>query len=379
MDSSEHDLIRPHAKSLEVFAAGIAHDFNNLLMGVTGNLELTLQELPADSPLRRRLEAALRSAERATDLTKQMLAYCGKGRYVIQPVNLTKLVTEMDLPATVMRRVDGKLPEIQSDPDQTRQIIRNLVMNASEAGATSIVITTGVRRFEADVLRQSRLPAPPAGEFVFVEVADNGSGMSPDTLLHMFDPFFSTKGPSRGLGLSTVLGIVRAHGGAIVAKSQPGQGTAVRVLFPLVQLDPAASCRTVEFMIAPATEKPGADTVLVVDDEEVIRLLCADMVERLGYKSVTAVDGQEGVEIFRHDPRRIACVLLDLTMPRMDGMTALIEMRKIRPDVKVILSTGYDAQEATQRFVGHGLAGYLQKPYRQDALRAMVERVLAAP
>jgi CheY-like chemotaxis protein len=370
-------LYRHKAESLEAFAGGIAHDFNNLLMGVTGNLELALKDLPPDSPTRRRLDQAYAAAQRATDLTRQLLTYSGKGRFLKQPVNLNDLVADTNLPATVHRRLDPQLPDISADPEQLRQVIQHLYLNASEAGG-AVTISTGIQRCDAAFLSQSRLPPPPPGAFLYLDVTDAGCGMDKATVQRAFDPFFSTKGTGRGLGLSTVLGTVRAHGGALLLRSEPGKGTAVRVLLPLTSQDPETSTQTLELVVTPPSATK-ADTVLIVDDEEVIRLLCTAMVEQLGYQPLCAVDGLDGVEKFRANATRIACVILDLTMPRMDGMTALIEMRRIKPDVKVILSSGYDAQEATQRFVGHGVAGFLQKPYRLEALQAMMERVAVAP
>ncbi|MBE7560041.1 response regulator [bacterium] len=252
----------------------------------------------------------------------------------------------------------------------------NLIINASEAiGEASgvIVISTGAVECDRAYLAGSYIDEDlPPGLYVYLEVADTGCGMTPETLARVFDPFFSTKFTGRGLGLAAVLGIVRGHRGAIKVYSEPGRGTTFKVLFP-------ASSRPVQndAVRQPAAARwRGVGLILVVDDEETVRTLARRMLERLGFTVLVASDGQEGVEIFRQHADEVRAVLLDMTMPHMDGEEAFRELRRIRPDVRVVLSSGYNEQDATNRFAGKGLAGFIQKPYCLEDLCDVIRRAL---
>ncbi len=383
-----------HAQKLEslgVMAGGIAHDFNNLLMAILGNLDLARIDLSPVSRSRPFIDQALVAARRAADLTNQMLAYSGKGRFDLKPFDLSELVQEMAhlLKASISKTVtlnlqmDSGLPSIIADPSQIQQIIMNLIVNASEAIGEHpgvVTITTGALVCDEDYLQASRLKEKPApGVFVFFEVRDTGCGMDEETKDRLFDPFFTTKFTGRGLGMAAVLGIVSGHKGAIMVESEPGEGTALRVLFPAMdgrkalksdkQAASADDSRAEE--TAPT---PGA--VLIADDDEMVLNLCKTMVERIGYKVLVASDGDEAVKIFRERETEIVCAILDLSMPKLDGMATFDELRRIRPDIKVILSSGYDEQETTQRFLGRGLAGFIKKPYQLSSLRGELMRVI---
>ena len=380
-----------HAQKLEslgVLAGGIAHDFNNLLMAILGNLDLAEQMLSPASTARQNIRQAAQATRRATDLTRQLLAYSGRGRFVVAPMDLNELVEENAqlFRAAVARTLTIQLDlsedplRIEADAGQVQQVIMNLITNASEAigdGPGTITLTTGVICCDADYLSRSRAEEKPApGEFVFVEVADTGHGMDEEMLQRIFDPFFTTRFTGRGLGMSAVLGIVRGHQGAIIVDSTPGSGTLVRVLFPPCAVDEGAAASGLAATAAPNASASHSGTVLVVDDDEIVRKLCVDYVTLLGYEAIPAGDGEEGVRTLQRQDGQIVCVLLDLMMPRMDGVTAFREMKRIAPEVPVILCSGYNEQDATERFVGEGLAGFLQKPYRLRELQEMMDRVV---
>jgi PAS domain S-box-containing protein len=378
-------------KSLGILAGGIAHDFNNLLMAILGNLDLALLNVPQTSPVRVNIEQAVQATRRATDLTRQLLAYSGKGRFVVTRMDLNRLVRESaDLFRTaIAKTITMQLhlaPEpsvLEADPGQVQQVIINLITNASEAIGDQpgrITLTTGSQTCDAGYLSRSRLAEkPPAGQFVYLEVSDTGCGMNEETLQHLFDPFFTTKFMGRGLGMSAVLGIVRGHKGAILVESAIGQGTTIRVLFPActAALEESPDASRAPVRVRDTAVRKG--TVLVVDDEGAVRTLGIAFVQRLGFEAMGAADGEEALRLFEAHAREITCVLLDLTMPRMDGLSTFREMKRLQPGVKVILCSGYDEQEATQRFSTEGLAGFIQKPYLLQDLRVMIEQILKGP
>jgi PAS domain S-box-containing protein len=381
-----------HAQKLEslgVLAGGIAHDFNNLLMAVLGNLDLALEDLSPASPARASIENAVRASKRAADLTRQMLAYSGKGQFLVEDLDLSELVEEnahilkaaISKSVTLRLRLEPKLPPVQADAGQIQQVVMNLLTNASEAIGDrhgTVTLTTGAQACDAKCLNRSRLEDKPApGLFAWLAVSDTGCGMDGQTKARLFDPFFTTKFRGRGLGMSAVLGIVRGHGGAIIVDSEAGRGTTVLVLFPASEA-PGASRRSEAAPGAVAEPAPSAPSgrVLVVDDEDQVRTLCETMLRRAGYRTTAAADGEQALALFRQRPDDFDCVLLDLTMPRLDGMATFDAMRTIREDVRVILCTGYSEQAVTEEFGRRGLSGFIQKPYRLQQLRSEVARVL---
>jgi PAS domain S-box-containing protein len=365
-------------------AGGVAHDFNNLLTGILGNASLALSSFSPHHPDRILIEEVVKAAERASDLTRQLLAYAGKGRFVMRTVNLSDLVREISglvqtsVPKNAQLRLQlqDDLPGIDADPGQVQQIIMNLVINGAEAigpeGGT-VLVQTGTQ----DVDEQYIATFSPAdetlqpGRYVSLQVHDTGAGMSEETQRKMFDPFFSTKFAGRGLGLSAVLGIVQSHRGALKVYSEPGRGTTFRVIFP-------ASRYPVQPRHVPEVEPlRGIGTVLVVDDEAIVRDAACTTLERYGYETLAAPDGMTAVEEYRKRREKINLVLLDLTMPLMSGEETLQQIRFINPEVRVLLTSGYNEAEAVQRFSGKGLAGFIQKPYTADALARKVREVLA--
>ncbi len=372
-------------ESLGVLAGGIAHDFNNILMAILGNVDLALLDLPEGHPARLYLGDVEKATRRAAELCRQMLAYSGKGRFIVERVNLNDVIDEMArmLEISISKKANlryglaANLPPIEVDVSQLQQIIMNLVINASEAigdRSGTISITTGALECDRQYLGNTWLKQDlPEGLYVYLEVSDSGCGMKPEVLERMFDPFFTTKFTGRGLGLAAVLGIVRGHKGSLKVYSETGRGTTFKVLFPPAPgeavLPPAAS----------PVQKPwqGHGTLLLVDDEETVRVLGKQMIERLGFRCLTADDGEEALACFRLHGDEITVVLLDLTMPHMDGEETFRELRRLKPDVRVVLSSGYNQQDVTQRFAGKGLAGFIQKPYRlallTDVLRTALE------
>ena len=368
-----------HAQRLEslgVLAGGVAHDFSNLLMGILGNTGLALIKLPPDSDVRRLLDRIETTCLRASELTNQMLAYAGKARFVIQVVDPAALVREMAqllasvLPKSLELRTefDPDAPAVEGDPAQIRQVVMNLITNAGEAMGN--VPGAVIVRVQSVCVDDRVLAAPNlvgdlvAGAHVLLEVTDAGCGMDAETQARMFDPFFTTKFLGRGLGMAAVLGIVRGHGGAIQVDSRPGQGTTIRVYFPAatgVALSPPAA-----HLIG--GDAPVSGTVLVVDDDAGVRQVAEEALSAAGFTVLTAADGLEALVRFEQNAAGIALVVLDLSMPRMGGEDACDALRRIRPDVSILLSSGYGEEEVTQRMGGREVAGFIRKPYRPMTL-----------
>jgi two-component system cell cycle sensor histidine kinase/response regulator CckA len=373
-------------ESIGLLAGGIAHDFNNLLTGILGNTSLALESLPANNPVRALLRDVVHASERAAHLTRQLLAYAGKGRIIIEPINLSELVREIStlvqtsIPRNVQLRLDLRddIPSIQADAGQLQQLIMNLVINGAEAIGSdqngTVLVTTGVQNIDEDYLLTTvGEPGLAVGDYISLEVHDTGSGMDEATLSRIFDPFFTTKFTGRGLGLAAVQGIVHGHKGTMKVYSSPGSGTTFKVLFPA-----AAEVATTRSTVAP--QRMGNDElILVIDDEQIIRRTAKAMLERHGYTVVLAENGKEGVELLQVLADKVSAVLLDMTMPVMGGEEAFSRIKNIKPDVKVILSSGYNEVETIRRFTGKGLAGFIQKPYSSEALIEKVRSVLHQP
>ena len=370
-------------ESLGVLAGGIAHDYNNLLMSILGNAELGRIGLDPDSKVHQRLAQIETAAQRGSELSQQMLAYSGKGELVVSFLDISSEVQSrahllegaVSKKARIVYALDPSLPTIEADAGQIEQIVMSLLTNASEAlrsGGGTIVIATGSRECSREELADTYLAEElPAGEYVFLEVADDGCGMDEEIQLKIFDPFFTTKFTGRGLGLAAVLGIVRGHRGAILIDSAPGRGSTFTVLFPAAE----RPSRT-DVMRPVAAPAPGEGIVLIVDDDDAVRQVASDMVEALGLGVVTAVDGFEGLEVFRRQAGEITLVLLDLAMPRMGGEETFHAIREISPEARVILASGYDEKESRRLFSGQGLSGFIQKPYRLGALRDKIQEAL---
>jgi signal transduction histidine kinase/ActR/RegA family two-component response regulator len=375
-------------ESLGVLAGGIAHDFNNLLTVIRGHARLALGELPALSPLRPRLERIQEAAQHAGALTEQMLAYAGKSAPALLPLDVASVVGSLAelLRASISERstlrVDCApgLPAVEGDPGQLRQVLMNLVLNASDACAEaggSIDVRLFGAVFTWDDLAEAfgNAQARP-GRFVVLEVADDGYGMDPATLARVFEPFFTTKFTGRGLGMAAVLGIVRAHEGAIRIDSAPAQGTRVQVLLP-ASLRPAQVEAGGARPAAPLVRRERRGRVLVVDDDAALRELVSEILARAGFEVISADGGQAAIDAVRAAPGAVGVVLLDLAMPGLGGEETFLRLRELAPALPVILVSGYDAARASLRFAAQGLDEFLHKPFEPEQLVMAVEAALS--
>ncbi|MBT3219254.1 MAG: PAS domain S-box protein, partial [Proteobacteria bacterium] len=339
-------------ESLGLLAGGIAHDFNNLLAAIMGNVGLAMMRLEHSSPARINIQKIENVASRAAELTNQLLAYSGKGRFVVHPIDINELVDEMAnlLQAVISKRATlkyelGPSPLVfEGDPTQVGQVVMNLITNGSDAIGDNdgvITVTTGMLEADERYLSDSLVEEAKEGPFVFVEVSDTGQGMDDDTRTRMFDPFFTTKQTGRGLGLAAVLGIVRGHHGALRVESNQASGTTIRILFPtsegVAHGQSVVKPRDVDGWV-------GHGLVLVIDDEEVVREMARMVLEEAGFSVLEAANGRRGIEVFKEHVDQIRAVLLDMTMPVMGGPETLRELRRIDRSVRVGVSSGYNEE-----------------------------------
>jgi two-component system, cell cycle sensor histidine kinase and response regulator CckA len=371
-------------ESIGLLAGGIAHDFNNLLTGVLGHANFARGELARGAtnidPLLAQVET---SAQRAAELCRQLLAYAGKGRFVVRLIDLNVAVEQavpllklsMTKKANLELELGTGLPPFRGDPTQVNQVLMNLVANASEAIGTGVgTITLRTERVMLTAMDMLTLTANQEiepGPFVSLSVRDTGCGIAPETLAHIFEPFFTTKFVGRGLGLAAVLGIVHGHRGGIRVTSQLGAGTTFELFFPVVT-PPARNSNSP--LPAPPISR---GTVLVVDDDETIRSFAGTVLGAAGFSVVSATDGEDALTKLRRDPVHFDAVLLDLTMPKLDGEDTLMALRMLAPNLPVVLTSGYSEQTVAQRFVGRGLADFLAKPFVSEALIASIGSAIA--
>ena len=372
-------------ESVGLLAGGVAHDFNNLLIGVIGNASLIQETLPQDHPASELVNSILETGEKLAHLTRQMLAYAGKGQFFLETLDLSAVVHENQdlIRTTVPKKIDVQfdleqnLPSIEADRGQMHQVLMNLVINAAEAIGNHeglITVRTGMRSVEDSSLGlHSDAAELDPGEYVLLEISDTGCGMDDSIRARIFDPFFSTKFTGRGLGLAAVSGIVRSHKGGIGVNSRAGKGSRFTVLLP-------ASAR-----IAPdpppvtgsEAAAKGSGVILVIDDEGVVRETARKALEHNGYTVLVAESGLKAIDIFKRHSSRIDLAVLDLSMPAMSGDEILPELNKIRPEVKVIVSSGYSEAETMRMFQGQKVRGFVQKPYTAATIVEKVRRALA--
>ena len=368
-------------ESIGMLAGGIAHEFNNLLTGIIGNGSLIAEVTPAGSESADRVEDLLRAADRAAELTRQLLAYSGRGRFTLDRLDVSAQVSEISgllhasLPKKVRLNLElaPGLPAVEADRMQIRQAVVDLVANAGEAigdAPGTVTVTTSARDLDEAAIQQEIPDANIGpGRFVMLTVRDTGSGMAENVRARIFEPFFTTKFLGRGLGLPAVQGVVRGHGGGIAVDSAPGKGTVMKLYLP-------AAGEVAKLREAPAAApNAGRRVVLVVDDEDMVRKVARAALEKRGYTVITAEDGEAAVRAFSEQAGNIAAVLMDMTMPVMGGEEATARIRRIRPDVPVIASSGYSRSEAMERF-GPQVSAYIQKPYTAGKLGTAVEALV---
>ncbi|TLS76217.1 response regulator [Mariprofundus erugo] len=386
-EAREHREHLEHTQRLEslgVLAGGIAHDFNNILTTILGNAAIMSRHIPRQSEAYDRLQRVIESTERGGDLCKQMLAYAGKGKFMIRPINLSTMMQEItkllsvsiSKHVTLTYQLENELPSISGDAAQIQQVMMNLIINASEAIGDQrgeIHVSTGVIDAGPSLLDSCLANKPVPGSYVWIEVRDNGCGMSPEVQKKIFEPFFTTKLSGRGLGMSAILGIIKAHQGALKLTSAPGSGTTFTVYFPVS--DKRTTPSLVDTETRPYMGSYPGKTVLVIDDEESIRELAVVLLNEQGIHTLEAVDGEDGIARFKEHMQHIDMVILDLTMPKLSGENCCREIRKLRPDVPVIIASGYSKETVSPRFLNHEVTAFLQKPYTPDAFYHVVHSI----
>jgi PAS domain S-box-containing protein len=371
-------------ESIALLAGGVAHDFNNLLVGVIGNASLALELLPESNPAHELLRGIIKSGEQAAHLTRQMLAYSGKGRFVVEPVDLSDVVREVVdiVGATASKKIAmvlefaPGLPPVESDRGQIHQVLMNLVVNAIEAIGEQtgvIAVRTGVRTVDEISARDLEGWDIRPGTYVFLEVRDTGPGMDEATKAKIFEPFFTTKFQGRGLGLAAVAGIVRGHKGAIHIESSPGKGASFLLFLPAIS---GRALRAEGPAPVLVRDLNAGGTVLIVDDDEDVRNMVRLSLERRGCKTALASSGMEAIEALTRDPAGISVAILDVGMPGMSGQETLPRLLAVNPRLCVVVSSGYSEADALAPFQGMPIAGYIQKPYTVQALLAKVQAIL---
>lgn len=371
-------------ESLGVLAGGVAHDFNNLLTSILGNANLARMELPPRDRIGDRLREIEDAAERAADLCRQMLAYSGQGRFQMQDLDLAALIrdVEREIASSVARGVDvtfegtdGSIV-VRGDAAQLKQALSALVVNAVESMEESggrALVRIGKVRVDSHFCESAILSSDLSfGDYVCVEVADEGCGIEMETLMKIFDPFFSTKFVGRGLGLAATQGIARAHNGAIQIESREGHGSRFRLLLPGAR---SAFSRTPPLETTASEKRQGSSRALIVDDDDILRRATGQMLQALGWIVDMAADGQEAIERVKRNPAGYGVVFMDWAMPRMDGDEAIREIRKIQPELKIVLMSGYSLEQATAKIGDPELSGYLQKPFNIGQVREIVEKL----
>ena len=381
--AEERALQMQKLESLRVLAGGIAHDLNNLMVAVMGNAGLALHALPNGSPAREYVADIEKATEKVTNFSNQILSFTSNAATKREPVNLNAIVNDTAhfLLASITKsaelefRLSEDLPAIMADPQSMQQIVMNLIINASDAIGErkgSIRVSTGKMYADRKYLDSLYKNGIPEGEYIYVEVADTGCGMSPDTRKRIFEPFFTTKFTGRGIGLSAVFGIVCAHGGTIALESEEGCGAKFRILLPVPAKPVAAAA------VKPVSEDVwhGKGSILIVDDEKDSLLMAKKVLESAGYSVLTAEDGAEAIKVYRNNSDTVSVVILDLVMPHVRGDEAAKEIRRIRDDVSILLLSGYHEIDLTGINNGPGKTTILEKPYKITKLLGAVQDIL---
>ncbi len=367
-------------ESIGLLAGGIAHDFNNILGGILGYASWLKTNINGDHPFFRPIDTIEKSANRAAELTAQLLAFARGGKYDIRPSSLNSVISEslkilagtLDKSIVIETRLDDALPTVEIDVGQIQQVLMNLCVNARDAmpNGGRLTIQSSLAELSASDARIQ--PEAKSGWFAVLTVSDTGSGMGDEVKKRIFEPFFTTKekGKGTGLGLAMVYGVVKNHGGFINVYSEAGQGSTFKIYLPL------SGKPEVQESVPEQELSGGSETILIIDDEEAIRQVASDILEGCGYRVRLAVDGQEGVALFRKEKRHIDMVLLDMVMPRQGGRETFLELKRIDPKVRVLFSTGYSQNEKVNEILALGVRGFIQKPYQVKDLLAKVRDIL---
>jgi PAS domain S-box-containing protein len=369
-------------ESIGRLAGGVAHDLNNMLTPIIGYADMLLLDAPMDEAHLDGLIQIKEAAERARDMTHQLLAFSRKQVFVMKTVDLGRAVTGF---RKILRRtiredieIDIQVPAeacaIRTDPAQIEQILLNLAVNAQEAMPEGGALTIDVSRVTIDDEFAKRHPDASAGDHALLSIADTGCGMDGETLEHVFEPFYTTREAGTGLGLATVYGIVRQHNGFIWASSVPGRGSTFRVYLPLTDGEPARADST----IRRRGEVRTGETILVVEDEEAVRALAAKILTRLGYRTLTARDGEEALEIIKRSTGHIHLVLTDVIMPKIDGGRLYREVCAMRADIKVVFMSGYTHEVIARRGIMEEGVHFIQKPFTFQTLADTIREVLGS-
>jgi len=371
-------LMAQKLEAIGTLAGGIAHDFNNLLMGILGNASMMLVDVDTGHPHYEKLNSIEKLVKSGAKLTSQLLGYARKGRYEVKPVNLNQLVAETSetfartrKEITIHRKLAQDLLAIEADEGQIEQVLFNLYVNAADAmtaGGDLILETINCSHQEME----GRLYDPKPGNYALLTVTDTGTGIDEETMKRIFDPFFTTKemGRGTGLGLASVYGIIKGHGGYVDVDSKKGKGTAFKIYLPATEKEIAKLVSMRNKVIK------GSETILLVDDEEMIRSIGQDLLKALGYKSLVSKSGKEAVEVYKQHSNQIDLVILDMVMPSMGGGETFDKLKALNPHIKVILSSGYSINGEASEIMARGCNGFIQKPFDMNQLSETIRSVL---
>jgi len=369
-------------EAVGTLAGGIAHDFNNLLQAVQGYAQLLQMRKGKEESGQRELSQIIRAAERGADLTQQLLTFSRKVESELRPIDLNhevesvKLLLERTIPKMIQMEfhLAADLKIVNADPGQVEQILMNLAVNAKDAMPEGGKFVVGTANVSLDENYCMMHPEARPGEYVQLTVSDTGHGMSKKTLEHIFEPFYTTKetGKGTGLGLATVYGIVKSHNGHITCYSEPEEGTIFKVYFPAIQ----TMDRFVRPREEPSVSRGGTETILLVDDEDPIRILGIQILEEFGYTVLSAADGESALQIYQEEHEKIKLVILDLIMPGMGGKRCLVELLKVNPEAKVAIASGYSPDGPTREILKNGAKGFVSKPYDIRQILTVVREVL---
>jgi PAS domain S-box-containing protein len=367
-------------------AGGVAHDFNNMLTGIMGNAEMLQIKLSGNKEVEGPIENIIKSAEHSANLTKQLLAFARKGQYQLIPVNVHKIINEtahllsstLDRKIAIEQMLRANPSNILADPTQLENCLMNLGINARDAmpHGGRLLFSTDLIELDQEYINLHQYKIK-AGPYVQITVSDTGTGMSNEVKKHLFEPFFTTKEPGKGtgLGLAGVYGCIKNHGGSIEVYSEIGHGTALKLYLPLL---PRVQESALSEELTPP-EQPGTGTILIVDDEEIIRNIATQLLESAGYRVIGCRDGVEAVKAYRNDTEGIDLVILDMIMPNKNGRETFYELQAINPKVRVLMSSGFTEDGETQEVIDSGARGFIQKPYRSTELLTKVHRAITEP